>query len=238
MLVSPILASLISIVQPQTFSMQLPVSPETPEGQRLVALRALELCAGQFPQLGRYRFAGDERVGASPRSPASFTILQELTCTDAPPEPPVGVSLPAGWQPSEADTHAATAATERYFAAVDSGDAAALDAMSSAGHREGTSAAERAARLATFRSEAGRPGQHRIVRVTWYVNPEGAAPGAYAAVDFERQYQNFSVSCGYVAWQRQGDGSLSLIREETGNAPREVPGVSMAEVRASLRCRD
>ena len=79
-----------------------------------------------------------------------------------------------------------------------------------------------------------------MIRTTWYANPPGVVPGAYVAVDFDRSYARLNASCGYVAWHRQPDGSLRLVREEIGNDRRvgEQTPEQRAEVRRLLQCRD
>ncbi len=232
---------LVMTVQPSSFVLNLAVSPETPEGRRLIAVRAIEFCRGKYPVLGRYTFAGTEQVSGAPaRDPARFTVTQELVCSDTAPLPPQGTILPEGWQPGEAETRQAVSATQAYFAVVDAGDVVGLERMMKPEHRATSSSEERAARLREFLHEAGAPGQHRIAKVTWYVNPPGVAPGAYAAVDFERTYANLAISCGYVAWHRQADGTLLLVREEIGSAPKgSVPNpAELSSIRATLRCVD
>lgn len=228
-------------VQPTAFDMELPVSPETPAGQRMVAIRAIELCAGRYPVLGHYRFDVNETVEGT-AAPSRFHIRQELECRDTPPTPraPAGEPLPANWQASEADQRRATEATRAYFAAVDAGDVARLEAMMTPGHRADQTTADRTQQLAAFRERAGRPSAHRIIRVSWYVNPPGVEPGAYAAVDFDRTYARLAISCGYVAWHRQPDGRLLLVREETGSAPRtpDLTPDQIARFRVQLQCRD
>lgn len=234
-----IAGSLFSL-QPTFFTLEMPVSPETREGQRLIALRAMELCRGRYPDLGRYSFDGEEPIAGGPTAGTRpYTVRQELACRDAVPTPPAGPTVPAEWKATEADIERAMAATMSYFANVDRGDGSQIERMLSEEMRSLSEPAERAEALKAFRREAGAPGKHRVVRVTWYVNPPGVKPGAYAAVDFERQYANFSVSCGYLIWHRQADGSLLLTRQEIGNAPKAAADAQpLAELRAMLRCRD
>lgn len=234
------IVALIATFQPTSFTIVMPVSPETQAGQRLIGLQAVKLCKGRYPQLGRYTFKGEARVGAAAPVAGRFIYRGEVTCLDRAPEPPQGVPVPADWSPSAEDQQRARAATMAYFAAVDRGDVAALEAMMTPGHRATSTREARAEGLSEFRKEAGPPGVHRIIRTTWYANPPGVEPGAYVAVDFDRRYQQLSASCGYVAWHRQADGRLLLVRDESGNAPLaagETPE-KLAEARRLLRCRD
>lgn len=229
--------SLLIAQQPLPLVMEMDVSPETDAGRSQVALRAVEMCAGRYPQLGRYTFEGEARSNADA---GRFVYRGELTCLDRPPATDPGAPLPADWQPAPSDEAAARTATMAFFAAVDRNDVSAWEAMMTPSYRGTGTTDERVARLAQFHREAGAPGHHRIIRTTWYVNPPGVPPGAYVAVDFDRSYAGLSVSCGYVAWHRQANGRLLLVREESGNAPR-VEGMSSeqrAEIRRQLRCRD
>ncbi|HYI48075.1 MAG TPA: hypothetical protein VEX35_06375 [Allosphingosinicella sp.] len=226
---------------PDDFRLTIPVSPETAEGQRLLAERAREICAGRYPVLARYRFSGREQIGPDGRRTGEFEVSQELSCADRPPPASVDPPAPADWRATERDEADARAATERYFAAVDAGDAARVHAMWSAGRQAATPLEERAAQLRGFRAQAGRPGRHLIARLTWYVNPDGAdRPGIYVAADYERSYSGFFVNCGYLVWFREAPGRYELIREETGiigagDAPNTPEGIARA--RSLARCR-
>ncbi|HEV7658353.1 MAG TPA: hypothetical protein VGO55_00765 [Allosphingosinicella sp.] len=226
---------------PDDFRLTIPVSPETAEGQRLLAERARQICAGRYPMLARYRFSGREQVGADGRRSGLYDVSQELSCADRPPPVSMETPAPADWRATESDEAGARAATERYFAAVDAGDAARVHAMWTASQQAATPLAERAAELRSFRAQAGRPGRHRIVRLTWYVNPDGAdRPGIYVAADYERSYSGFYLNCGYLVWFRQAPGRYELIREETGvvgagDAPNSPEGI--AQARSLARCQ-
>lgn len=226
---------------PDDFRLTLPVSPETAEGQRLLAERALQICGGRYPVLTRYRFAGREAVGPDGRLTGQFDVSQELSCADRPPPVSEERPAPADWRATERDEADARAATERYFAAVDAGDAARVHAMWIASQQRATSLEERRLELQRFRAEAGTPGRHRIVRLTWYVNPEGAdRPGIYLAADYERVYSGLFVNCGYLMWFREAPGRYALIREETGMlAARDAPTTpeGIAQARSLARCR-
>lgn len=234
------MAAFLALTQePTPFTLELAASPETEQGKMELARHLVELCQGKYPILGRYSFASTSAVEA-PENERRFTFRGEVECVDSPPEPPPGVPVPSDWQATAADEERARAATAAYFAAIDRGDIASLEAMMSPGHRSTSTTADRAQAVRAFRSTSGAPGEHRIIRTTWYANPAGVAPGAYVAVDFDRRYEKLSVSCGFAAWHRQPDGRLLLVREETGNAPRE-PGQTaekILEIRQLLRCRD
>ncbi|HTU10501.1 MAG TPA: DUF4019 domain-containing protein [Allosphingosinicella sp.] len=221
--------------------MTIPVSPETADGQRLLAMRAIEICGTRYPVPGRYRFVGNERVAPDgTRGSSTFEVRQELTCSDTPPSPPTEVPAPADWRASARDEADARAATMAYFAAVDAGDAARVLAMMPLARRAEENVASRAEAMRTFRAEAGTPGAHRIIALSWYVNPASAPrPGIYVAADFERVYSGLAAVCGYVVWYRDEAGRYSLMREETAVVPRTAGSTpaALAQARAMARCR-
>lgn len=238
------LLALLAFAQPTEFTLTLPASPETVEGQRLIAARAVEHCRGRYPRLGRYRFTGRERVGADAAPEASFEVRQELICLDSPPGPSLASPSPPpaseDWRPTREDHQFVTALSERYFALVDRGDADQVQLLWTDSERQATPLAERAADLAEFRRVAGAPGRHSVVAVTWYVNPAGASrPGVYAAVDYERRYSGLVLNCGYLVWFRTAPDRYELVREETNRMVRDAADPAperLAELRRQMRC--
>ncbi len=227
---------------PDDFTLTIPVSPETPEGRRLISIRAMEICGTRYPDLARYRFTGDERIAPDGTRSSSFEVHQQLTCSDAPPPAAqADAPAPADWQASPGDEAEARAATMAYFTAVDAGDSDRVYAMLNAGQREMETREARGEALRAFLAQAGRPDTHRIVALTWYVNPPSAPrPGIYVAADYERSYSGLLANCGYLVWYREGPGRYSLVREETGIIARgSVPDTpaDLAQARALARCR-
>jgi uncharacterized protein DUF4019 len=236
-----LLAFALAAAGPEDFSIPLPISPETLEGQRRIAERAAEICGRRFPQLGEYRFTGEETVPLSGPRTAAFEVRQELACLDRPPPATSGTPAPSDWRPTPEDEREVMAQTERYFALVDAGNAEAIDALWVESQRAAMPLPERAAALTAFRRQSGTPGHHRIVALTWYINPPNApAPGIYVAADYERSYSALALNCGYVVWLREGSGRYRLVREETNILGREEPPMSperLAETRSLMHCR-
>jgi hypothetical protein len=221
------------------FTLVMPVSPETEEGARLIARRAIEICRGKYPKLGRYRFKGSEPAKGSTGFAARFEVRMELSCLDGPPEVASAEPAPADWKPSIIDEKMAAEMTHRYFALVDAGDGAGVHALWSRANQEMTPLPERQVSIRKFREVAGVPTGHRILKLTWYVNPQGA-PGVHVAVDYERTYRGLAFNCGYLVWFREPSGRLVLIREETNFLTRKVAESfsveKVAEARALMRC--
>lgn len=237
---------LMLAAQAGAFTLTLPVSPETPEGQRLIAERAIRACSGRYAQLGHYTFVGNERVlnrdGSSVDPSPRFAIHQEYICLDAPPPPAQGAPVAADWQPSPADENEVATQTQHYFDLIDAADAQGVLAMMTELNRAGMDLQERQAQMNAFRRDAGAPGERRIIHTTWYVNPDGApVPGVYVAIDFERSFSRMLVYCGYIVLYRGGDGHYRLAREDIGQVPQPTPGSSplpLAQARQMAQCRD
>lgn len=229
---------LLAMAGPDDFTLVMPVRPDTPEGQRRLAERAVQICGARYPVMERYRFSGSEPLqGAGERR---YEVRQEMTCSDAPRPAPTGEAAPADWQASDEDVREVAALTRRFFAAIDSGDIDMAHRLWSDDQQTETPLDERRRSIEAFRVQAGRPGAAPTTRLTWYVNPAGAPrPGIYVAVDYERFYANLTMNCGYLIWYREGDGRYRLTRQEdsvmarnAGTPPPEV----LAQMRQSSRC--
>lgn len=226
----------------KSFTMKMSVRPDTAEGQLLLAREAYRRCAPLLPQPGRYQFEGVQQLGKKTQKPITWKVRQQFTCGSAPPTP---VQTPAAvdpnWQPTPEIDRAIRDATIRYFALVDAADGMRAHAIWSASNRAMTPLAERQALLSSSRKTAGEPLGHRIDKLTWYVNPEGAdTPGLYVAVDYEKRYRNLALSCGYLMWFQEADGRFVLVREESGTLTKAHAATMsqniLAEVRTQLRC--
>jgi hypothetical protein len=85
--ISTLLGLAAAALGPNDFTISMPVRPETPEGQRLIAVRAREICGARFPLLGRRHVSRLERDGPQGSWQIGFEVRQELTCSDPPPAP-------------------------------------------------------------------------------------------------------------------------------------------------------
>jgi hypothetical protein len=219
----------------------IPVSPETPEGQRLIAVRAVEHCAGRYPRLGQYRFVGNETIAPDGTRQSSFEVRQELQCAEAPSARSTVPAAPADWRASPADEREIRNLTQAYFSLVDGGAVTQVREFCAPSRQRADEPEACVSRIEGFRRESGAPGQHRLVAVTWYVNPEGApTPGIYVAVDYERSYEKLLLNCGYVVWFRDSAGKYVLVREESGTLRREDSDGSpefVAQARSLMHCR-
>lgn len=225
----------------RSFTVTMAVRPDTPEGQSFLFKESQRRCAPLVPQAGRYRFEGSERLGTNKPKPAKWKVQQALVCGSASPPVAAPSAADPAWRPTAEIEKAIIDTTNRYFALVDAADGPNAHAFWSASNQEMVPLERRQAELSRVKVMAGKPLGHRILKLTWYVNPEGApVPGIYVAADYEKDYGNLAANCGYLVWFRQPDGRFVIVREETGFLTKEQAGKmssgDLAEARAGLRC--
>ncbi len=217
---------------------------DAPRLQRELEATAIRICDGQPHFFGRHTFESNRQVTGKRAATAtvSLTFRQEVSCgaeiktADTPVFPPV-------FDAQKGDDRSIVTATNAYFSARDSGRYAEVFAMLTAGMRDGQTQPTWSDRLAAFNANAGRAVAHRVIRVTWYDSPGGAAPGLYAAADFDSDYQKLAVHCGYVIWFKEpGSDGFGLMREEQGFLTKEqaskMSAADKAQMRSALQCRD
>jgi hypothetical protein len=224
-----------------SFTLSMPVRPDTTEGQTLLAREAQRRCHPLFAQPGRYRSEGNQAFGKTRPAPVKWKAQQEFTCGKALPEVPQPPAADPDWQPTPAIEQEIIEITRRYFARVDVADAPGAHASWSAENQQMLPLAQRRAMLADQRKAAGEPLGHRVLKLSWYVNPADAPmPGIYVAADYEKRYRNMAAHCGYLVWSRQADSSFVIVREEAGRLSKsDAAAMSpsmLAEARAQLRC--
>jgi hypothetical protein len=233
-------AGVIAEGEKRSFTMELTVSPETPEGAAEVAMKAIEICDGLYPHLGHYKFTGNERVSGEPETP-KFTIQQDVTCLSSPPVADTSSPADPAWKATEADERQVLDLTKRYFALADREEAGPIHLLWTPENREMVPPGDLAERLKQRHEKLGSPSGHLSTKITWYVNPDRAPrPGIYVAVDYELEYPGNAFNCGYLVWFRNSDGSYLIVREESGLLSQsDAAGLSpekRAEMHSLLRC--
>lgn len=223
----------------------VPNTTDPRKGQAALLPKAIELCGTAAPQLGRYEFKSTAPMaGTGSTISTSLVFAQELQCGDATPVNTVvsEVGRAPTTPPSANDEADIRSRTLKLMSAKDRGDFDAAVAMFSG--TTGAMLTEEAwrSKRRAFNASAGMPQQQQVMRVTWYDDPIGAAPGRYAAADYSASHENAAFYCGYVVWLRQPDGGYRIVREEEGQMnpaeARLIAPSDMAAARAQLGCRD
>lgn len=215
------------------------------KGQAALLPKAMELCGTGSPRLGTYTFKSTAPMaGTGSTISTSLVFVQEMQCGDATPVDTVvsAVGRAPATPPSANDEADIRSRTLKFMSAKDRGDFDAAVAMftgtTGAMLTEETWRSKRRA----FNASAGMPLQQQVMRVTWYDDPTGAAPGRYAAADYSASHENAAFYCGYVMWLLQADGGYQIVREEEGQMnpaeARLIAPSDMATARAQLGCRD
>jgi hypothetical protein len=146
-----------------------------------------------------------------------FKALNERMRSDIRP-PQIAVSVSAsnkdsGWRPTRAQIDQVQKQSYAYFSAKDGGKYQDAYSMTSASLQQLSPFEQWSAIADHTKAKVGAVLWRNLRRITWYKDtPQG--PGVFAAVDFNSQFANTEVHCGFVAWQEQPDGSFALVREE------------------------
>lgn len=223
----------------------VPNTTDPRNGQAALLPKAMELCGTGVPQLGTYKFTSTApMVGTGSTIPVSLVFVQEMQCVDATPVEtvvPSVVRAPAS-RPTPNDEADIRSRTLKFLSAKDRGDFDAAVAMFSSTTGAMLTEETWRSKRRDFNASAGMPLQQKVMRVTWYDDPPGAAPGHYAAADYSASHENAAFYCGYVVWLLQPDGGYQIVREEEGQmSPAEARLIApsdMGAARAQLGCRD
>lgn len=214
----------------------------TAEGtQDPAAARALlgpmadDLC-GELPaQYGRYRFNAE---GPAPGQPGPalerVTLIQDITCGEAPP-PPVEEAVPIALTQEDVDalTPVILDLTDQYFTAVEQARDADAFALTTPEMTGGGTVEDWLARADERRDHVGTLVSRQIARLTWYPNPpDSPRPGLYVAVDYVAGW-TLQDECGYLIWFRpHADSPFRLTRQEQTFLPRDLDDATRSALRA------
>jgi hypothetical protein len=191
---------------------------ETSEAQKALLDTAVFACSGLTPIFGKYKFESTAPTKGSAKKEAdeTFRFSQEIQCGPVAPASS-GKAIVLDEKAEEKLKENVVDLTDRYFELLDDDDFAAAYAMQSALQQEMSSLDAWSARQVTLKRTAGKKLQTSLRRITVYKDPADAAlPGNYVAVDYESEYKNFPVFCGFVIWHQSVVGELTLMREEFG----------------------
>ena len=211
-------------------------------GQLELMPKAQQLCGARSANFGKYTFNLQESIRDGARDKGHLVLTQMIQCGDAAPVAPASAhQSKAPYTASAEQIKRVEQMTRDYFGAKDQGrykDAYALFAPS---QKQAVATDTWQAGVEAFNARAGAVRERAIRKITWYQDPPQAAPGLYAAVDFDSQFANMAVHCGFVAWQQQKDGSFLLVREEENSLDKataqKLKPAELEKVRAQLGCR-
>lgn len=222
---------------------ELNMSEEASEQDALaiIAYAAAKICGDKKPRLGQYRFKGEEELikENGSKSNASFQMVQQLRCGDMPAASTTAVEPPSAAEKKQLEQRArqATKTYLGYLAQRDFEKAYSLfsvDLSTSVGFESWVQTKEQPA------IAAGELLRGDVYKISTYVNPPSSPKsGIYIATDFDFEYENFPVFCGYLVWQVEGE-QLRVIREDIGKLTAEqfeaMGAQKVKAAKSALRC--
>ncbi len=224
------------------YTLTVTLAPEVPVelAQQSLQPVADQVCQGRAARMGTYRFNIREPMDAASGVKGFQVFEQELQCggedtadrgTPAPSTPP-----------STDDERWITEQSLIYLAAMDDGDS---ERVLSLEDPQALSPIEpgRLVERARFGKTEGPPIVRRVLRLTWYDDPQGAPkPGRYVAADYSAEFRRGAFYCGYLLWYLMPDGQFRIMRAEHGqfesDQARTLPPDQLPAVRRQLACRD
>jgi len=224
-----------------TLTANLPPEISVEQAQQMLQPVATQVCAGRTARMGVYRFWKSEAMAPATDVAGSQTFEQQLSCGGGAIATDPGRPAPST-PPTADDERWIREQTLAYLTALDEGDAAfarTLEDPASLSPDGGVRDADRVA----FAKAQGPSQDRRVLRVTWYDDPQGAPrPGRYVAADYDADFGQGAFYCGYLMWYLMADGQFRIQRAEHGQLERELansltPG-QRADVRKQLACRD
>ena len=208
-------------------------------GQQELLPRARQLCGARNANFGKFQFNLNESIRDGAKDKSQLVLTQTIRCGDPAPEPVSRHSAP--FTASAEQIKQVEQLTMSYFGARDERRYPDAYALFAPAQKQAVALVSWQANVEAFNARAGALRQRAIRNITWYLDPPQAAPGVYAAVDFDSQFANMAVHCGFVAWQQQKDGSFLLVREEENSLDKataqKLQPAELEKVRARLGCK-
>lgn len=187
--------------------------------QRAIWPAAQQLCAAKTPRLGHYKFESAEPMAGRPSARTGITLRQQVHCEVA--SGPRGATAPVAAVPH--DDAKIEQLTKKYLSAKDAGHYADAYSLFGASMKASTSLTSWTEGARGVKAKAGKLIGRTVKKITWYDNPPSApVPGIYAAADYQSEFENMHVHCGYVAWLAQADGTFAIVREEENFIEKEA----------------
>jgi hypothetical protein len=224
-----------------TLTANLPPELSVEQAQEVLHPVATQVCAGREVRMGVYRFWKREAMPPATDVAGSHTFEQQLTCGGDAIAATPGSPAPST-PPTAEDERWIREQTVAYLAALDEGDHAFARTLEDPAALSPEGGARDAGRV-KFVQANGPVQERRVLRVTWYDNPQGAPrQGRYVAADYDADFGEGAFYCGYLMWYLMADGQFRIQRAEHGQLERELaqgltPGQRIA-VRRQLACRD
>lgn len=207
------------------------------ESQTAISSIVQRVCASKAPVWGKFeatRQLGKAKDGKT--TPAKF--VQLIRCVE--PTAPEPAAPRRAFTPDSTLESAVKVIALNFLADYEGGDGMASWSLLSAPMKQSHPLADWRAEVRKRAAAIGAESEHRIAKLTWYVDPPNGPPGIFAALDYGGKSRKQAFLCGYVALVRGSDGQWSVARVESGWIPVEVAkGAApdhLAQLKQSMRC--
>lgn len=216
-----------------TFVVELTSTEDLAEkrGLEIISEASIKKCGEKPANFGKYRFAGKEQISATDKASVdSFKMIQQLFCGEIntiAQEPTKPISADKKKQLEEqviilTDDYLEYLAKQKFRKAY---------SLISASLKEGTKYREWKASKKQHSSQPGELIRSETWKVTTYIDPPSSQQkGIYIAADFDREYSNLPIFCGYLVWYFE-NAELKVMREDIGTVKSDqMSGMKTADL--------
>ena len=210
------------------------------QAKNLILERAASVCAGATPQLGQFRFKGNESINSDAANAGnSFILEQEVFCVRESQSRQTATPELSVLEESELKKKV-TELTRQYFTHLENAEYPRAYQLLADSLKTAPETVWSSQRHELF-NLAGHLLDRNIWRVSVYVDPPSAPnKGIYIAADFEQSYENIPIYCGYLVWYQFAQ-DLRIIREEFGKVESElmkkIKPENITQVKNKMGCK-
>lgn len=219
---------------------------ELQAAQSIIFQGAKEICKDLIPALSKYEFKSFSELASNEKATdlEEFYFLQHVKCAE---EIPVSVAEPI-LELSELQERTLKGSvknlTLQYLLDKNKAKYSKAYSMLTVNMQELSSFEKWKRRESNFTQQVGNVLHTDVWRMTIYNNPSNSPrPGVYIAADYESEFENSPVSCGFVIWFASNENleTFRVMREEYGNISQEIffklTDTDLPKVRQQIGCR-
>lgn len=207
------------------------------ESQAAIAGVVQQVCGSKTPAWGKFEATRQLSVAKDGKTtPAKF--VQLIRCVE-----PAASGAPTprrAFAPDAAMELAVKAIALNFLSDYEGGAGTASWNLLSAPMKQSRPIVDWRAGVRKRAVEIGTAPEHRIAKLTWYVDPPNGPPGIFAALDYAGKSSKQAFLCGYVMLIRGSDDQWSVMRVESGSIPVEIarksPPHELAQLKRTIRC--
>lgn len=212
------------------------------KGLEIIENAVMKKCGEESVHLGKYRFSRKEKLSISDEpNEDSFRMVQQLFCGELPSSITQESTKPLSDKEKYQLEEQAIKFTDKYLGYLADFDFKNAYSLLSSSFKEGKTYDEWEAAKKQLTSLPGNLLRSETWKVTTYVDPPSSQrKGVYIATDFDREYANAPIFCGYLVWYLE-DAVLKVIREDIGSIkPDQISQMSdgdLAIAKSKFRCK-